>query len=214
MIGYRIPLLGSSQVFQAFLVLSCFLIIFLTLSLFPLLIHSVDVIVVYLLLMNCRRLIMLLVWPHLLPLLTRLLLLSCNELLQPCLSKEVVCFLGLVWPCIAQGIAFGTGSAIAPCAVGAAVGAMSSGDGGEQEQYERQPVNTMQQQQLYWVCALEKQMFLNACKSTRAIKRIVPFCMKIFSNTNTMQTKSHLAKQNLVVWLPWVKEVEKKSWQK
>jgi hypothetical protein len=61
MIGYRIPLLGSSQVFQAFLVLPCFLIIFLTLSLFPLLIHSVDVIVVDLVLINCRRLIMLLV---------------------------------------------------------------------------------------------------------------------------------------------------------
>jgi hypothetical protein len=57
-----------------------------------------------------------------------------------------------------------------------------------------------QQQQLHGVCALEKQMFLNACKSTRAIKRIVP--MKIFSNTNTMQTKSHLAKQNLVICLP------------
>jgi hypothetical protein len=58
---------------------------------------------------------------------------------------------------------------------------MSSGDGGEQWQYEQQPVNTMQQQQLHGVCALEKQMFLNTCKSTRAIKRLVPFCMKIFN---------------------------------
>jgi hypothetical protein len=43
---------------------------------------------------------------------------------------------------IAQGTAFGTGSAIAHCAIGATLGAMSSGDGGEQGQYEQQPVNT------------------------------------------------------------------------
>lgn len=63
---------------------------------------------------------------------------------------------------IAQGMAFGTGSAIAHRAVGAAAGAMS-GDGGEQGQYEeqQQPIDAMQQQnqQLQGACANDKQMF-------------------------------------------------------
>lgn len=72
---------------------------------------------------------------------------------------------------IAQGMAFGTGSAIAHRAVGAAAGAMS-GDGGEQGQYEQQqPVDTMtmnqQQQQLQGACASDKQMFFECLQINR-----------------------------------------------
>jgi hypothetical protein len=156
MIGYRIRLPGLAQVFRAFLVLPCFLIVFLTLSLFHLLIHSMDVVVVDSeVLVNWYQLVVLLVQPHLLPLLPRLLLLPCNELLLPCLSKEAGGMLSGIGLTIAQGMAFGTGSDIAHCAIGATAGAISSGDGGEQGQYEQQPVNTMQQQQLHGACALE-----------------------------------------------------------
>jgi hypothetical protein len=79
---------------------------------------------------------------------------------------------------IAQGTAFGTGSAIAHCAIGATLGAMSSGDGGEQGQYEQQPVNTMQQQQLHGVCALDKQMFLECLQVKKVNQEDYSFLYK------------------------------------
>jgi hypothetical protein len=75
-------------------------------------------------------------------------------------------------------MAFGTGSAIAHCAIGATVGAMSSGDGGEQGQYEQQPVNTMQQQQLPGVCALDKQMFFECLQVNKVNQEDCSFLYK------------------------------------
>merc|ERR1712232_155202 len=68
---------------------------------------------------------------------------------------------------IAQGMAFGTGSAIAHRAVGAATDALSGGSGEaapvEQQQYnETQPFP--QQQQLQGACAQDKQMFYECQK--------------------------------------------------
>ena len=78
---------------------------------------------------------------------------------------------------IAQGMAFGTGSAIAHRAVGAAAGAMS-GDGGEQGQYEeQQPVDTMQQQQqqLQGACAMDKQMFFECLQVNKGDQQACSF---------------------------------------
>lgn len=76
---------------------------------------------------------------------------------------------------IAQGMAFGTGSAIAHRAVGAAAGAMS-GDGGEQGQYEQQqPVDTMQQQQLQGACASDKQMFFECLQINKGDQQACSF---------------------------------------
>lgn len=61
---------------------------------------------------------------------------------------------------IAQGMAFGTGSAVAHRAVGAAAGAMSGdGDYVEQGEAPMQDNNMQQQQQLTGACASDKQMF-------------------------------------------------------
>jgi hypothetical protein len=77
---------------------------------------------------------------------------------------------------IAQGMAFGTGSAIAHRAVGAAAGALS-GDGGEQGQYEQQqPVDTMQQQQqLQGACASDKQMFFECLQINKGDQQACSF---------------------------------------
>lgn len=66
---------------------------------------------------------------------------------------------------IAQGMAFGTGSAIAHRAVGAAASAMTGGSGEEApaEMQQQQP-NMMQQEQLQGACAQDKQMFFECLK--------------------------------------------------
>lgn len=73
---------------------------------------------------------------------------------------------------IAQGMAFGTGSAIAHRAVGAVAGSMS-GDGGsdepqQQQQYEAAPAQQMdQQQQNNGACAYDKEMFFDCLKQNK-----------------------------------------------
>jgi hypothetical protein len=65
---------------------------------------------------------------------------------------------------IAQGMAFGTGSAIAHRAVGAVANSM--GGGGEEAapvEMQQQP-EMMQQQQLQGACASDKQMFFECLK--------------------------------------------------
>lgn len=64
---------------------------------------------------------------------------------------------------IAQGMAFGTGSAVAHRAVGAAAGAMSGGDG-QQGDYQMDSLDQQQlaepaQQVVQGACANDKQMF-------------------------------------------------------
>ena len=77
---------------------------------------------------------------------------------------------------IAQGMAFGTGSAIAHRAVGAAANALGGG-GGEQQQ--AQPVqaagNMEQQQQMQGACANDKQMFFECLQVNRGDQQACSF---------------------------------------
>jgi len=71
---------------------------------------------------------------------------------------------------IAQGMAFGTGSAIAHRAVGAVAGSMSGGSEGEQQQQmEAAPSMQMdqQQQQIQGPCAYDKEMFFDCLKQNK-----------------------------------------------
>ena len=68
---------------------------------------------------------------------------------------------------IAQGMAFGTGSAIAHRAVGAAANAIGGSDGEVQSQgqmMEGQQQQPMQQETLQGACAQDKQMFFECLK--------------------------------------------------
>jgi hypothetical protein len=84
---------------------------------------------------------------------------------------------------IAQGMAFGTGSAMAHQAVGAAVGAMSGGGGGAQEsQAQPQEVvggdyNQMQnqQQQSQGPCSDDKQMFFECLQAAKGDQQACSF---------------------------------------
>lgn len=84
---------------------------------------------------------------------------------------------------IAQGMAFGTGSAIAHRAVGAAANAMSGGGGEEaapaDQQYEQQmgaPAAAAQQQSgLQGPCAYDKEMFFDCLKVNRGDQEACSF---------------------------------------
>jgi len=70
---------------------------------------------------------------------------------------------------IAQGMAFGTGSAIAHQAVGAAAGALSGGSSG-QPQYadapqQQQPVDTAASNVAQGPCSNDKQLFFDCLKT-------------------------------------------------
>merc|ERR1719215_1218854 len=82
---------------------------------------------------------------------------------------------------IAQGMAFGTGSAIAHRAVGAVAGAMT-GDGGQPA--AQQPVEVagdlqqqqvQQQQQLQGACSNDKQMFFECLQVNRGDQQSCSF---------------------------------------
>ncbi|KAI2489159.1 hypothetical protein MHU86_25436 [Fragilaria crotonensis] len=84
---------------------------------------------------------------------------------------------------IAQGMAFGTGSAIAHRAVGAVAGAMSGG-GSEQapaQQYDNQP---MQQQQLQGACVQDKQMFFECLQVNKGDQQS---CSFLYDNLQACQ---------------------------
>ncbi|CAJ1939648.1 unnamed protein product [Cylindrotheca closterium] len=89
---------------------------------------------------------------------------------------------------IAQGMAFGTGSAVAHRAVGAAAGAMS-GDGGQPA--AGQPVEVagdmQQQQQLQGACANDKQMFFECLQHNRGDQQA---CSFLYENLQTCQRES------------------------
>jgi len=70
---------------------------------------------------------------------------------------------------IAQGMAFGTGSAIAHRAVGAAAGMMGGGGDeapAEQQQQAAAPAQ-MDQQQVQGACAYDKEMFFDCLKQNK-----------------------------------------------
>ena len=86
---------------------------------------------------------------------------------------------------IAQGMAFGTGSAIAHRAVGAAAGAMSGGGGGEAEApvaYDQQ--QPPMQQQLQGPCAQDKQMFFECLQVNKGDQQS---CTFLYDNLQTCQ---------------------------
>jgi hypothetical protein len=89
---------------------------------------------------------------------------------------------------IAQGMAFGTGSAIAHQAVGAAVGAMSGGGSGgaaPTEQYnETQPLAGSDNQQLQGSCGQDKQMFFECLQVNRGDQQA---CSFLYENLQTCQ---------------------------
>lgn len=93
---------------------------------------------------------------------------------------------------IAQGMAFGTGSAIAHRAVGAAAGVMGGGGDGEQQQpvevagdYQQQQMQ--QQQQLQGACAPDKQMFFECLQVNKGDQQA---CSFLYDNLQQCQRES------------------------
>jgi hypothetical protein len=77
---------------------------------------------------------------------------------------------------IAQGMAFGTGSAIAHRAVGAAAGAMGGGDSGGDPVYAAdQQQAPMQHQSLEGACATDKQMFFECLQVNKGDQQACSF---------------------------------------
>ena len=79
---------------------------------------------------------------------------------------------------IAQGMAFGTGSAIAHQAVGAVVGSMSGGGGSEaapQPVEQANPQYQQQQMQQQGACGQDKQMFFECLQVNRGDQQACSF---------------------------------------
>ena len=81
---------------------------------------------------------------------------------------------------IAQGMAFGTGSAIAHRAVGAAAEALTGGGGSSAPPAQQQPVDQyqsqqMMQQQPQGVCANDKQTFFECLQMNRGDQQACQF---------------------------------------
>eukprot|EP00543_Licmophora_paradoxa_P007308 CAMPEP_0202446806 /NCGR_PEP_ID=MMETSP1360-20130828/5387_1 /ASSEMBLY_ACC=CAM_ASM_000848 /TAXON_ID=515479 /ORGANISM="Licmophora paradoxa, Strain CCMP2313" /LENGTH=109 /DNA_ID=CAMNT_0049063511 /DNA_START=331 /DNA_END=660 /DNA_ORIENTATION=+ len=75
---------------------------------------------------------------------------------------------------IAQGMAFGTGSAIAHRAVGAAASAMSGG-GSAEEGPAQEMAAPQQQQQIQGACSNDKQMFFECLQVNRGDQQACSF---------------------------------------
>jgi hypothetical protein len=93
---------------------------------------------------------------------------------------------------IMSGMAFGTGSAIAHQAVGAAVGSMSGGGGGGAPEVESAPLEPQaQQQQLQGACVQDKQMFFECLQINRGDQQACSFLYDTLQtcqrNDNQMQ---------------------------
>ncbi|KAL9181602.1 hypothetical protein ACHAXT_010407 [Thalassiosira profunda] len=78
---------------------------------------------------------------------------------------------------IAQGMAFGTGSAIAHRAVGAVAGSMGGDGEAPMDQQQQAPPAPMdqQQQQLQGACAYDKEMFFDCLKVNRGDQEACSF---------------------------------------
>mmetsp|Transcript_17220 Transcript_17220/g.41952 ORF Transcript_17220/g.41952 Transcript_17220/m.41952 type:complete len:156 (+) Transcript_17220:130-597(+) len=92
---------------------------------------------------------------------------------------------------IAQGMAFGTGSAIAHRAVGAVAGSMSGGGEGEAQPVEvAGDIQQQQQQQqsaVQGACANDKQMFFECLQVNRGDQQA---CSFLYENLQTCQRES------------------------
>jgi hypothetical protein len=81
---------------------------------------------------------------------------------------------------IAQGMAFGTGSAIAHRAVGAVANSFGGGSdapaaASEQQQQQMAPAAQMNQQQMTGPCAYDKEMFFDCLKQNRGDQEACSF---------------------------------------
>jgi coiled-coil-helix-coiled-coil-helix domain-containing protein 10 len=80
---------------------------------------------------------------------------------------------------IAQGMAFGTGSAIAHRAVGAVAGAMGGGGSADQPVESAAAINNQQQQfqpqQISGACANDKQMFYECLQTNKGDQQSCSF---------------------------------------
>jgi hypothetical protein len=85
---------------------------------------------------------------------------------------------------IAQGMAFGTGSAIAHRAVGAVAGAMSGGGSGEAAPVEQYSQPMQQQQQIQGACASDKQMFFECLQVNKGDQQS---CSFLYDNLQACQ---------------------------
>jgi len=86
---------------------------------------------------------------------------------------------------IAQGMAFGTGSAIAHQAIGAVMGGGGSSAPAEQQQEAPAPVlEQQQQQQLQGACANDKSMFFDCLKVNRGDQEA---CSFLYENLQSCQ---------------------------
>lgn len=87
---------------------------------------------------------------------------------------------------IAQGMAFGTGSAIAHQAVGAVAGSFSGGSSAAPaEQYnETQPMGGQQQQQLQGNCVSDKTMFFECLQVNKGDQQA---CSFLYENLQSCQ---------------------------
>lgn len=76
---------------------------------------------------------------------------------------------------IAQGMAFGTGSAIAHRAVGAVAGGMGGGGGSAADQAPEYAQSAMPQQSIGGACAADKQMFYECLQINRGDQQACQF---------------------------------------
>jgi hypothetical protein len=92
---------------------------------------------------------------------------------------------------IAQGMAFGTGSAIAHRAVGAVAGAFGGGGGSEQQPIESAAANTVDHQQpmnnANDVCSSDKQMFYECLQMNKNDQQA---CSFLYDQLKQCQTQS------------------------
>lgn len=86
-------------------------------------------------------------------------------------------------------MAFGTGSAVAHRAVGAAAGALSGDGGGEQGQYEvQQQPGVDMQQQLQGPCAQDKQMFYECLQVNKGDQQACSFLYEQLQQCQRQET--------------------------
>merc|ERR1712137_1478552 len=88
---------------------------------------------------------------------------------------------------IAQGMAFGTGSAIAHRAVGAVAGSVSGGGGGEPAPVES--AQMPQQQQIQGACAMDKQMFFECLQVNRGDQQACSFLYEQLQSCQRNETQ-------------------------
>merc|ERR1711982_77612 len=94
---------------------------------------------------------------------------------------------------IAQGMAFGTGSAIAHQAVGAVVGSMSGGgsNAAASEPITGAPVEQVQQQQLDNTCIDEKKMFYDCVNVNKGDQQACTFMMDMVKDCQRNQQQMY-----------------------